>query len=451
MGRRSHSKTLYLWMNGEFVGTWTLNPGGQDVLQYDDAWLSSPHGRPLSLSLPFKPKNAPQQGAVVRHYFENLLPDSRIIRERVARRFRLGATDAFTLLSEVGRDCAGALQVLSDTAPPKNVKQIDAQVLSEAEVARVLRHLVVPGNLGTQDMPAFDDFRLSIAGAQEKTAFLWLNDQWCRPLGSTPTTHIFKLPLGLVGNLNIDMSHSLENEWLCLEILRAYGLPVPLAHPLQFEDRKVLAIERFDRLWDQSNRRRPWIRRLSQEDLCQATGTAPELKYESDGGPGIGTIMRLLMASDEPERDQRYFFQAQVLFWMLAATDGHAKNFSVFLKPGGAFNLAPFYDVLSAYPIMGKGASQLSPFKAKLAMAVRSKNTHWVMRDIARRHWLGVGQAHGVMSTEGRAVDFVLDELANRTPDVVHAVKAKLPKDFPYAVSEPIFNGLLAAADRLMS
>lgn len=437
-------------MNGEFVGTWTLHPGGQDVLRYDDSWLGSAHGRPFSLSLPFKPNNEPHQGAVVRNYFENLLPDSRIIRERVARRFQLGATDAFTLLAEVGRDCAGAVQVLSDAAPPENVKQIQAQALSEAEVASILRNLDAPPRFGKQDTHGFDEFRLSIAGAQEKTAFLWLDGQWHRPQGSTPTTHIFKLPLGLVGNLNIDMSHSLENEWLCLEILRAYGLPVPLAHPLQFEDCKVLAVERFDRVWDQLNPGRPWIRRLPQEDICQATGTAPELKYESDGGPGSRTIMRLLQGSIEPERDVRYFFQVQVLFWMLAATDGHAKNFSIFLQSGGAFALAPFYDVLSAYPFMGRGASKLSPFKTKLAMAVRSKNTHWLVRDIARRHWLHVGQEHGVLSPEGRPVAFVLDDLANRTPEVVRTVKAKLPKGFPQAVSEPIFKGLLAAADRLM-
>jgi Uncharacterized protein related to capsule biosynthesis enzymes len=202
---------------------------------------------------------------------------------------------------------------------------------------------------------------------------LWLDGQWCQPLGSTPTTHILKLPLGLVGNLNFDMRTSVENEWLCLEIMRAYGLPVALSHPLQFEDIKVLAVERFDRAWAHGESNTPWIMRLPQEDMCQATGTPPGLKYESDGGPGIRAIMKLLTTSSESERDRRNFFRAQVIFWMLGATDGHAKNFSIFLQAGGAYHLTPFYDVLSAYPVMGKGANMLSPFKAKLAMAVRSK------------------------------------------------------------------------------
>lgn len=438
-------------MNGEFVGTWTLRPAVGDVLQYDSAWLNSQHGRALSLSLPFTPGNEPHRGLVVRNYFENLLPDSRDIRDRVARRFRLGSTDAFTLLAEVGRDCAGALQILPDANPPDDARRVRADPLSESDIANLLRYMVSPGQFHNQHAGEFDEFRLSIAGAQEKTALLWLNGQWCKPLGSTPTTHILKLPLGLVGNLNFDMSTSIENEWLCLEIMRAYGLPVPLAHPLQFEDVKVLAVERFDRAWVPPGREEPWVMRLPQEDMCQATGTPPGLKYESDGGPGVKAIMKLLATSRQPERDRRHFFEAQVIFWMLGATDGHAKNFSIYLRAGGAYEMTPFYDVLSAYPVMGKGPNMLSPYKAKLAMAVRSKNAHWLMRDIRRRHWLQVGKEYGIVGLEGQPVDAILDDLANRTRNLVNTVKAKLPENFPQTVSEPIFDGLAAAADRLVA
>eukprot|EP01137_Pigoraptor_chileana_P001971 Opistho-2@40262 len=112
MGRRSHSRTLCLWMNGAFVGSWTLAPNAPDRLQYDLAWTQSEQGRPLSLSLPFTPGNAPHHGEKVRAYFENLLPDSKDIRERLARRFKTGSTGAFELLAEIGRDCVGALEVL---------------------------------------------------------------------------------------------------------------------------------------------------------------------------------------------------------------------------------------------------------------------------------------------------------------------------------------------------
>lgn len=107
--------------------------------------------------------------------------------------------------------------------------------------------------------------------------------------------------------MNFDMRTSVENEWLCLEIMRAFGLPVPLVHPVQFEDIKVLAVERFDRAWAHGESNTPWIMRLPQEDMCQATGTPPGLKYESDGGPGIRSIMKLLTTSSESERDRHHF------------------------------------------------------------------------------------------------------------------------------------------------
>jgi len=118
MGRRSRTRALGLWMNGAFVGTWSIQPHMGEALQYDHGWVASEQGRPLSLSLPFTPGNHPHRGEAVRAYFENLLPDSKAIRERVARRFRTGSTDAFTLLAEVGRDCVGALQILPDGVAP---------------------------------------------------------------------------------------------------------------------------------------------------------------------------------------------------------------------------------------------------------------------------------------------------------------------------------------------
>ncbi|MDQ8030383.1 MAG: type II toxin-antitoxin system HipA family toxin [Bordetella sp.] len=435
-------------MNDAFVGTWRQQPRTGDELQYDAAWAASAQGRPLSLSLPFTPGNRPHRGPAVRAYFENLLPDSKDIRERVARRFHTRSTDAFALLSETGRDCVGALRVLPDDQPPVPAGQIEATPLSEAEVAQILRHTVAPAPPGS-DPAANDDFRISIAGAQEKAALLWWDGRWCRTRGATPTSHIFKMPLGLVGNLKFDLSESVENEWLCSEILRAYGLPVAHAQPLQFEDMKVLAVERFDRAWwtDAQGRRR--LLRLPQEDMCQATATPPHLRYEADGGPGVREIMKVLATSVAPERDRHLFFQAQVLFWMLRATDGHAKNFSLFLREGGAYALTPLYDVISAYPIIGSGPDMLSPFKARMAMAVRAKNPHWVMRDIRRRHWLETGAAHGVVSPDGSGVEAVVDALVARTPEVIRSVRDRLPAGFPGRLAECVFGGMLAAADVL--
>lgn len=437
-------------MNGAFVGTWRMQPRTGEVLQYDKEWVASEQGRPLSLSLPFTPGNGPHRGDVVRAYFENLLPDSQTILERIARRFQTRTTDALSLLAEIGRDCVGALQILPDGIALTDVTSVQTTPLSDAEVAQVLRSATTPAQMGG-NTAAEDDFRISIAGAQEKTALLRFNGQWCRPHGATPTSHILKLPLGLVGNMQADMSESVENEWLCSEILAAYGLPVARTEPLQFEGMKVLVVERFDRRWAHNADGSPWLIRLPQEDMCQATGTPPHLKYETDGGPGVQRIMGLLETSSQSEHDKRVFFQSQVLFWMLCATDGHAKNFSLFLRPGGAYALTPLYDVLSAYPILGEGPGKLSSYRAKMAMAVRSKNPHWRMRDIQRQHWLAVGERYGVVTADGRGAQFVIDDLVAGTPEVVRKVRATLPEGFPQALAASILQGLEVAANKLAS
>lgn len=436
------SKSLGLWMNGHFVGTWSLESGG-DVLQYDSEWVASPLRRPLSLSLPFTPGNRPHKGDVVRFYFENLLPDSKDIRERVARRYQVGSTDAYTLLREIGRDCVGALQIVPAGGTPPTDLRVQAEPLSDARVAQVIRSTVQPAAYGDREVR--DDFRISIAGAQEKTALTFWQGRWCRPLGATPTTHIFKLPMGVIGNLQLDMRHSVENEWLCAQLVAAFGLPVAHCEMLQFEDQKILGVERFDRRWGQGEQ----LLRLPQEDMCQATGTSPVLKYEADGGPGVDRIMALLDGSAERERDRYRFFMAQLLFWMLSATDGHAKNFSLFLRPQGAFEMAPLYDVLSVYPMLGEGPGKLSVHRARMAMAVRSKNAHWQVNKILLRHWQAVGARYGIVSPRGFGVDDLIEKAVQHTPAAVQLVQTQLPQGFPMEVAEPIFNGLLDAAQRL--
>lgn len=444
MGRRSHTRTLALWMNGERVGAWSASPAG-DELHYDASWLRSPQVRPLSLSLPFRPGNPPHKGNAVRDYFENLLPDSRPIRERLARRFKTATTDAFDLLTEIGRDCVGALQILPDGQDPGDVKTVQARPLDEAGVARALNATLMPSGFDERTADA-DEFRISIAGAQEKTALLWHEGRWWRPTGPTPTTHILKLPLGLVGNMKLDLRDSVENEWLCAQVLEAYGLPVARCHPLAFEGQRVLGVERFDRMWADDG---AWIIRLPQEDMCQATGTPAHAKYEADGGPGIDRILEVLNASRRRVQDRENFFRAQLMFWLMCAPDGHAKNFSIALHAGGAFSMTPLYDVVSAYPVLGNGPNLVTPHRVKLAMALRCTNAHWRMRDILRRHWEAIGRRSGIVSASGQGVDGLIQDVIDRTPVALDAVAAKLPAGFPAHVADSILNGIAAAVRKL--
>lgn len=442
MGRPSHTRILNAWINGRLVGQWRLPARGATEFQYERDWVASPEGRPLSLSLPFTLDNLPLRGDAVRNYFDNLLPDSDRIRTRLQSRFRTDSTGAFDLLQAIGRDCVGAVQLLPDDVEPGGVFRIDVEPLDDAGIERILKGTVSPNKLLGQAAADDGDFRISIAGAQEKTALTRHDGRWCRPLGATPTTHIFKLPLGLVGNRQADMRTSVENEWLCAQVLAGFGLPVAACEIQHFGDQKVLIVERFDRRLASSGSY--WLR-LPQEDFCQATGTPPSAKYESDGGPGLVDLARILQQSETREADLKTLLTAQLLFWMLAATDGHAKNFSLFLLPGGRYRLTPLYDVLPAWPVAGTGPNQLDYEKLRLAMAVRGKNTHYRLRDIQRRHFNDMAQKCGL----SRDMEDLIDELVSRTSHVLEALSRALPPDFPTDVFDAVANGLLASRKRL--
>ena len=427
-------------MNGQHVGVWSRRAAG-DTLAYAKTWFDAPQGRPLSLSLPFQPGNQAHQGEAVRNYFSNLLPDSQPILERLAQRFKTGSTEAFDLLTEIGRDCVGALQIVPAGQEPGNPLVIEGVALDNAGVARELAAAIGSG-ARPGDADDTTPFRISLAGAQEKTALLRVGQQWLRPTGATPTTHILKLPLGLVGNQKLDLRDSVENEWLCARLLAAYELPVASCELGNFDGTRALIVERFDRRWTAGDK---VLLRLPQEDMCQATGTSPLLKYEADDGPGMDRILALLASSGQRERDRENFFRAQLLFWLLCAPDGHAKNFSIHIGARGAFTMTPLYDVLSAYPMLGTGRNQINPHKIRLAMAVRGKNPHWKMRDVLRRHWNEVARRNGV----AQSADALIAEIVRMTPTVIATVGSKLPAQFPAHVADSIFAGLQEAATRL--
>jgi serine/threonine-protein kinase HipA len=434
MARGRTIRVLSVWMNGESVGEWRRPVRGGQEFAYADSWLSSAAARPVSLSLPLRPHTQPYRKGVP-EFFDNLLPDNRAIRERIQRRFGAASTGAFDLLQEIGRDCVGALQLLPEGRPPGNVRSITGERLTTGGVAKILAGALNPG-LGRGEQ-ADDDFRISLAGAQEKTALLWHKEAWHRPTGSTPTTHILKLPIG--GNpQGIDLSTSVENEWLCAQLVEAYGIPVAACSMEKFGEQKVLVVERFDRRLAADGK---WFMRLPQEDFCQATATSPALKYESDGGPGIEKIMELLLGSQRAAEDRRAFMRTQLVFWLLAAIDGHAKNFSIFLQAGGAYRLTPCYDILSAYPMLGHGRGKLSPHKITMAMAVRGKNRHYRWKEISARHWLATAKRCGFSEMKP-----VMEELIARTPQAVERAAKNLPRHFPAEIGGSILRGTAAAA-----
>jgi serine/threonine-protein kinase HipA len=437
------TQTLAVWTNGQKVGDWEVRDG-EHRFRYAESWVASPAARRISLSLPFMPGNAAHRGDAVRNYFDNLLPDSDAIRERLQRKYATRSIGPFELLGAIGRDCVGAVQLMAPGEAPVGFDRIEAEPLDHAGVERAIDASLSAGHvLGHRDDDD-DEFRISLAGAQEKTALLQRDGRWYRPVGTTPTTHILKLPLGLVGNMRVDMQASVENEWLCSRIVAGFGLPVAHCDIAVFGARKVLVVRRFDRAMQHAGTPREWIARLPQEDFCQALGAPGALKYEADGGPGMREILRVLDGSTQPAVDKANFVKAQMLFWLLAATDGHAKNFSIFLERGGGYRLAPLYDVLSAWPVIGKGPNHISWHKAKLAMAIRGRSAHWKLADILPRHWDLVAKLAGLGTAEALRAE-VIDTL----PHVIASVQAQLPAHFPEQVANAVFDGMKANALRL--
>lgn len=448
--------TLGVWMNGRYVGAWQQVRSGRDRFSYDKGWLSDPQSRALSLSLPMT-SDAAITGNAVRYYFDNLLPDSQGIRDRLRTRFNTQSADTFDLLEAIGRDCVGAVQLLPDGEQPKNWDKLEVQRLKPKEVESILRAVPTIAAPLLNGADAGEDFRISLAGAQEKTALTKIGRHWYKPLGSTPTTHILKLPLGLVGNRRLDLSHSVDNEWLCAALLKELELPIANTEIGQFGDQRALVVERFDRRWQNVGDRDPraasfepleqtWIARLPQEDFCQATGRPHTAKYENEGGPSMRDILNELARAEHPSLDQQRFMLSQLTFWMLAATDGHAKNFSIHHRRGGGFSLTPLYDVLSTWPVVGKRADQLNLQELKLAMAVRSKNAHYKIAEIQPRHFQALAERYPDADAWAAMI-----HLAQRVEAAIKSVEKRLPKGIAESVWTSVSKGMLEQAKSFLS
>jgi serine/threonine-protein kinase HipA len=436
MARRPAHAPLNVFLNARLVGQLRRQSSGAIDFTYDPSWLGWDNAIPVSVSLPLREDR--YIGAPVLAVFDNLLPDNDDIRRRVAERSHADGSDAYSLLTAIGRDCIGALQFLPEGDDPGKAGAIDGAVLTDKEIAGII------GDLGRNPLGIGPDqeFRISLAGAQEKTALLHWNEKWYRPHGTTATTHIIKPQIGHLPN-GIDLTNSVENEHLCLQLVAALGLPVATSTIADFSGKRALVIERFDRRWTRDGR----LLRVPQEDCCQALSVAPSRKYESDGGPGIRPIMEFLKGSDTPDADQRTFFKAQIVFWLLGATDGHAKNFSIGVGPAGRFQLTPLYDILSTQPSLD--ARQIRQNQMRLAMAVGTSR-HYVVHAVVGRHFVQTAKACGLPNN---VVMDLIAELIDTAAASIDGVLAALPKGFPQAIATSIADGakrrlkVLAVAD----
>lgn len=435
MGRRKTHAPLNVLINNRFVGRLVKEANGAILFQYDQSWLDWEPSFAISLSLPMR--ETAYTGAPVIAVFDNLLPDNPNVRKRVAERVGAQGTDYYSLLESIGRDCVGAMQFLPDGEPFDIEPHATGEPVDDDEVERILANLA-QAPLGIEPD---QEFRISVAGAQEKTALLFHEGRWMRPIGTTPTTHILKPQLGQIPTAfgMIDMEASVDNEHYCLELMRAFGLDVANTEIVTFGKRRVLVVERFDRLWRGGSQ----LLRLPQEDFCQAIGIPSAQKYQNNGGPSIVDGLKLLQSADEPLVDQAAFFKSQIINWLIGATDGHGKNFSVFLRPEGRYGLTPFYDVLSAQLALDQ--KQIPRNKFKLAMSV-GKSRKYEIINVVGRHFIESGKEAGLGSTIMRQVVTEILEQAGKASD--EAV-ARMPADFAGEIHESI-TAAMAARLRLL-
>ncbi len=348
---------------GQIAAEISKAKSGRWSMAYAQSWLTEPTAYPLSLSMPLGATEYPH--AKIEPWLWGLLPDNELILSRWGARFHVSPRNPFALLSHVGEDCPGAIQLV----PPERTDTIltrrgKIDWLSETDVAQRLRAL-------KEDPSAWrssnDNGQFSLAGAQPKTALLHRDGRWGVPSGRIPTTHILKPP-------SDDFPGYAENEHVCLRLASALGLPAAESKVMKFENETAIVVERYDRLVDGRT-----IRRVHQEDLCQALGRPPTNKYQNQGGPSAKDIVDFLRAhSANPTEDIWTFVRALGFNWLIGGTDAHAKNYSMLIGADAYSRLAPLYDIATALPY------DFDKKKLKLAMSIGKE---YLLYGIGWRAW----------------------------------------------------------------
>ncbi len=426
MGRKRSFVPLDVYFNNILVGKLEREFGGTLGFTYYQDWLDSTLRFPISLSLPLSVKR--YRGIPVNAYFDNLLPDDVFAREKIARKVDAQGKDTFCLLSKIGRDCIGGLQFLNEGQTPDSTNDLNAEKVTEEQIESILNILKFnPLGISDEDQ----GFRFSVPGVQEKTALLFKDNNWYKPSGTTPSTHIIKPETELL-NLNKESSKSVENEFFCLKLLKNFGLITSKAIMARFGDINALVVERFDRKWTKEGH----VLRLHQEDFCQALSVASSLKYQSDGGPGINDILECLKGSEDFAQDQFDLFKANILFWLIGASDGHAKNFSILFLPGGRFRLAPIYDVLTAQPYFDTSKMRQRDFR--LAMSLGNRN-HYRIVNIHGHHFLQTGKKANYPS---ESIKKIFEEILSIQNTAIESTINSLPANFPMEIVESVSDAI---------
>jgi serine/threonine-protein kinase HipA len=403
-------RILDVWFLNNKAGQLTQDDSGRLLFAYDADYLKSAEAYPVSISMPLQ--SGEFDDRVTRPYFSGLLPDD-LVRKRMAKNLGVSEKNPFSLLEIVGGECAGALSLYPEGAPPHKEDADDVHFLDDAQLDEIFgeikRRPLLAGEKGV---------RLSLAGAQDKIAVRIADGKLALMTSGAPTTHILKTLI--VGRDNVE--DSVHNELFCLLLAARSGLDAPNAEIRHTAKEPFLLIERYDRKWTGKT-----VTRLHQEDFCQALSVPPENKYEREGGPSVSACLAALQDhSVQPAPDRIAFLDIVIFNYLIGNNDAHGKNFS-FLHEKGRPRLAPAYDLLStvAYPELD----------TKMAMKIGGKSEP---EKLLMRYWHRLVPDTAVAR---KNLEKTLENMSTTALKEAEKLKTDLKKD---GISSPIFDTIVA-------
>jgi len=336
---------LKVFFGKEFAGVLASTADQGVVFSYDDSYRTNKSNSALSISMPLSKKEYSQKECLP--FFSGLLPEGDVKR-RVSDFLHVSESSTLKLLQELGGECAGMISILPENKNCSVQKSYafnneNYELLDDETLYGFIKNINVRPLL-----KAKKELRLSLAGAQEKLPLVYFDKKFYLPKSDAPSTHIVK-PSG-----DGELSTLSINEFVCMKLAQSCGLNVPNVELKTINNITFLLEERYDRIVNKKS-----IKRLHQEDFCQALGIMSDRKYQNDNGPDIAKIYSLIQKECTiPLLDTKEFLKYVIFNFIIGNCDAHGKNYSLLYEKGSS-KLSPIYDAICTlvYPSLTKKMS----------------------------------------------------------------------------------------------
>jgi serine/threonine-protein kinase HipA len=323
------TKVLEVYFHEKYIGQLAQDNHGDISFTYSKNWLEDPQAIAISCSLPLQIETFNRKKC--RAFFEGILPEQDQ-RKIIAKNLGISDKNDFSMLEKIGGECAGALSFIP-AGEILNIQDNNYHELTDAELAQVLKELptkpLLAGERGV---------RLSLAGVQDKLAVYVKDERIFIPLNNAPSTHILKPAHGMYDDV-------IFNEYFCLKLAKQIGLTVAEATLKKLNNIYYLLIARYDRIFIPAQGSTLAIKRLHQEDFCQALGVPSTKKYQNEEGPSLKQCFDLIRENSTiPVLDLEKLLEAVIFNFLIGNCDAHGKNFSLLYID--KTQLAPLYDLV---------------------------------------------------------------------------------------------------------